>query len=60
VNRGLFLIFFNCFSVIFAVFIFFFERGEHATIAWEYNAIQAEHHHHQMPPELLPMVSDKD
>jgi hypothetical protein len=37
--------FFNCFSFIFAVFIFF-ERGEHATIAWKYSAIQAEHHHH--------------
>jgi hypothetical protein len=24
----------------------FFERGEHATIAWKYSALQAEHHHH--------------
>jgi hypothetical protein len=30
---------------IFAVFIPFLERGAHATIAWRYSAIQAEHHH---------------
>jgi hypothetical protein len=36
------------FFVIFVVFMFFFERGEHATstIAWRHSAMQARHHHH--------------
>jgi hypothetical protein len=48
VTRGLFCFYFYFFTV-FLLFLlslfFFFERGEHATIAWKYSAIQAEHHH---------------
>jgi hypothetical protein len=40
---ALFLYFVKLFSFIFAVFMPFFERGEHATIAWRYSAIQAAH-----------------
>jgi hypothetical protein len=34
--------------------MFFFERGEHATIAWKHSALQAEHHHHHHHHKVKP------
>jgi hypothetical protein len=38
-------IFFIVFILFVLSLILFFERGEHATIAWKYSDIQAENHH---------------
>jgi hypothetical protein len=44
---GFYLLFFLIGFLLFLLSLFlFFERGEHATIAWKYSVIQAEHHHH--------------
>jgi hypothetical protein len=57
----LFLFFFIVFILFLLSLFIFFERGEHATIAWIHSAIQAKHrhHHHVFVIDLTTQLSSR-